>query len=79
MRLYEWEPKRGGQVTEAGIAASRSVAAIAPQAHTCRWMTRDSFSSGDQKASQFIAPGPSLGKRSAYAGMSTGWGASGRL
>jgi hypothetical protein len=28
-RLYEWEPKRGGKVTEAGIAASRSVAAIA--------------------------------------------------
>jgi hypothetical protein len=27
-RLYEWEPKRGGKVTEAGIAASRSVAAV---------------------------------------------------
>jgi hypothetical protein len=26
VRLYEWEPKHGGQVTEAGIAASRSVA-----------------------------------------------------
>ena len=25
-RLYEWEPKRGGKVTEAGIAASRPVA-----------------------------------------------------
>jgi hypothetical protein len=25
-RLYEWEPQRGGKVTEAGIAASRSVA-----------------------------------------------------
>jgi hypothetical protein len=31
VRLYEWEPKRGGKVTEAGIAASRSVAAIAPR------------------------------------------------
>jgi hypothetical protein len=29
-RLYEWEPKHGGKVTEAGIAASRSVAAVAP-------------------------------------------------
>jgi hypothetical protein len=29
-RLYEWEPEGGGKVTEAGIAASRSVAAIAP-------------------------------------------------
>jgi hypothetical protein len=29
-RLYEWEPKGGGELTEAGIAASRSVAAIAP-------------------------------------------------
>jgi hypothetical protein len=28
-RLYEWEPDGGGKVTEAGIAASRSVAAIA--------------------------------------------------
>ncbi len=28
--LYEWEPEGGGKVTEAGIAASRSVAAIAP-------------------------------------------------
>jgi hypothetical protein len=27
--LYEWEPEGGGKVTEAGIAASRSVAAIA--------------------------------------------------
>jgi hypothetical protein len=27
--LYEWEPKGGGKVTEAGIAASRSDAAIA--------------------------------------------------
>lgn len=27
-RLYEWEPRSGGQVTEAGISASRSVAAI---------------------------------------------------
>ena len=29
-RLYEWEPKRGRKVTEAGIAASRSVAAVGP-------------------------------------------------
>jgi hypothetical protein len=29
-RLYEWEPKGGGKVTEAGIAASRSVAAVGP-------------------------------------------------
>jgi hypothetical protein len=29
-RLYEWEPERGGRVTEAGIAASRPVAAVAP-------------------------------------------------
>ena len=29
-RLYEWEPKHGGKVTEAGIAASRSTAAINP-------------------------------------------------
>jgi hypothetical protein len=29
-RLYEWGPKHGGKVTEAGIAASRSVAALAP-------------------------------------------------
>jgi len=28
-RLYEWEPDGGGKVTEAGIAASQSVAAIA--------------------------------------------------
>jgi hypothetical protein len=28
--LYEWDPKRRGSITEAGIAASRSVAAIAP-------------------------------------------------
>jgi hypothetical protein len=27
-RLYEWEPMRGGTVTEAGIAAARSVAAV---------------------------------------------------
>jgi hypothetical protein len=31
VRLYEWEPKGGGKVTEAGIAASRSVSAIAPK------------------------------------------------
>jgi hypothetical protein len=31
VRLYEWDPKGGGKVTEAGIAASRSVAAIAPK------------------------------------------------
>jgi hypothetical protein len=30
-RLYEWDPKRGGKVTEAGIRASRSVAAVAPK------------------------------------------------
>jgi hypothetical protein len=30
-RLYEWEPEGGGKVTEAGIAASRPVAAIAPR------------------------------------------------
>ena len=29
-RLYEWNPKHGGKVTEAGIAASRSVAAVGP-------------------------------------------------
>jgi hypothetical protein len=29
VRLFEWEPKHGGRVTEAGIAASRSVAAVA--------------------------------------------------
>jgi len=29
-RLYEWGPKRGGKVTEAGIAASRSDAAVGP-------------------------------------------------
>jgi hypothetical protein len=29
-RLYEWEPRRGGHVTEAGIAAARPVAAIGP-------------------------------------------------
>jgi hypothetical protein len=29
-RLYEWEPEDGGKVTEAGIAASRPVAAIRP-------------------------------------------------
>jgi hypothetical protein len=29
-RLYEWDPKRGGKVTEAGIAVSRSVAAVRP-------------------------------------------------
>jgi hypothetical protein len=29
-RLYEWEPKRGRKVTEAGIAASRSVVAVGP-------------------------------------------------
>lgn len=29
-RLYEWEPKGGGKVTEAGIASSRSVAAVGP-------------------------------------------------
>jgi hypothetical protein len=29
--LYEWEPEGGGKVTEAGIAASRSVAAIVPK------------------------------------------------
>ena len=29
-RLYEWEPKYGGQVSEAGIAAARSVAAVGP-------------------------------------------------
>jgi hypothetical protein len=27
-RLYEWDPERGGHVTEAGIVASRSVAAV---------------------------------------------------
>ena len=31
VRLFEWEPKRGGKVTEAGITASRSVAAISPR------------------------------------------------
>jgi hypothetical protein len=31
VRLFEWEPKRGGKVTEAGIKASRPVAAIAPK------------------------------------------------
>jgi hypothetical protein len=29
-RLYEWGPEGGGKVTEAGIAAARSVAAIGP-------------------------------------------------
>jgi hypothetical protein len=29
-RLYEWDPTRGGNVTEAGISASRSVAAVRP-------------------------------------------------
>jgi hypothetical protein len=31
VRLYEWEPEHGGKVTPAGIAASRSIAAIAPK------------------------------------------------
>jgi hypothetical protein len=30
-RLYEWEPEGGGKATEAGIAVSRPVAAIAPR------------------------------------------------
>jgi len=29
-RLYEWDPKRGGNITDAGIAASRPFAAVAP-------------------------------------------------
>ena len=29
-RLYEWEPKYGGQVSATGIAAARSVAAVGP-------------------------------------------------
>jgi hypothetical protein len=31
VRLYEWEPKRGGLLTEAGVAASRPVANKKPQ------------------------------------------------
>jgi hypothetical protein len=30
VRLYEWDPSSGGNVTDAGVAASRSVAAIRP-------------------------------------------------
>jgi hypothetical protein len=29
-RLYQWDPERGGKLTDAGIAASRSFAAVAP-------------------------------------------------
>jgi hypothetical protein len=44
VRLYEWEPKGGWKVTEAGAgtAASRSVGrGNRPQTHTCRRLNRN--------------------------------------
>jgi hypothetical protein len=40
-RLYQWDPERGGKLTDAGIAASRSFAAVPPKPAPVVGMSRD--------------------------------------